>query len=262
MKRQSIHQQIDLLLNALAEQHEQFRERKDTIPQMELDLLLQNTRQLYEAILMLYHNNALSSLDEVKTAVMQRILAEKKPIERKTDESKTDAQLVVEPVSKETKIETNNPARMEELMVKTSNTQTVEEKKEKTGKFRKLSGGVNATLFQDTPSFADSFEDEVTLHEHIASKTSGTTIGDRMHRKPVPDLKAAIGINEKFLFINQLFDGNLQDYSEAIEKLNTSADLNTARQLISAELANRFNWITDNEHVRNFMDLVERRFIR
>ena len=60
MNRQSIHQQIDLLIKALSEQHQQFREGSGTIQQVELDLLLQNTRQLYEAILMLNHNNALS----------------------------------------------------------------------------------------------------------------------------------------------------------------------------------------------------------
>lgn len=261
MNRQSIHQQIDLLLNALTEQHAQFRPGKDTIPQMELDLLLQNTRQLYEAILMLHHNNALSSLDEVKAAVMQRILAEKRMIERKTDEVKTEVQKVAEPLQVEIKQETNH-VKMEEVIAKAGDSLPSGENGEKKVKPKKLSGGVNATLFEDAPSLADNFEDEETLHEHIASKTSGTTLADHLHRKPVQDLKAAIGINEKFLFINQLFDGNLQDYSEAIEKLNASADLTSAKQFVTAELAGRFNWTNNNEHVKSFLDLVERRFIK
>lgn len=261
MKRQSIHQQIDLLLKALTEQHAQFREGKDTIPQLELDLLLQNTRQLYEAILMLHHNNALSSLDEVKNAVMQRILAEKRSIERKTEEVKTEVPQRIEEVQAETKQETVH-VRMEELIVKAAEAVPAEENKEKKVKSKKLSGGVNATLFEEAPSLADNFEDEETLHEHIASKNSGTTLAAHLHHKPVADLKAAIGINEKFLFINQLFDGNLQNYSEAIEKLNTSPDLYAAKQFVSAELANRFNWTDNNEHVKSFLDLVERRFIR
>ena len=258
MKRQSIHQQIDLLLNALLEQHEQFRQHQGTIPQMELDLLLQNTRQLYEAILMLHHNNALSSLDDVKAAVMQRILSDRKENSGKAAE--TNMENVPAPAVVAVKTEAHH-AGMDELMAKAGSEQPALKNPDKKPKAKKLTGGLNATLFEDKPSLADNFEDEETWHKHIASKSSGNTVVSQLHRKPVADLKVAIGINEKFLFINQLFDGNLQDYSEAIAKLNASGDLNTARQFISSELVIRFSWPNDNEHVKNFMDLVERRFI-
>jgi hypothetical protein len=262
MNRQSIHQQIDLLLNALSGQHKQFRDGEGTIQQVELDLLLQNTRQLYEAILLLNHNNALSSLDEVKTAVMQRILAEKRVVEKKADQVEVNQH--TNPVNQDSikpALEEVHPNTMEEVMIKAEAAQPADLKIEKTVKTKKLSGGVNATLFEGAHTLADNFEDEVTIHEHIASKGTGKTIAENLHRKPIRDLKAAIGINEKFLFINQLFDGNLQDYSEAVEKLNNAGDLAAAKQLIAADLASRFNWPDHDEHVKSFIDLVERRFI-
>ena len=260
MKRQSIHQQIDLLLNALEEQHEQFRTHPGTIPQMELDLLLQNTRQLYEAILMLYHNNALSSLDDVKAAVMQRILTDRKGNHQPVKEEKVEEKPVQVPVQQIQKTEPVASGITDQLLAKAASIQPEDNRNDKKTTTKRIAGGVNATLFEDQHSLADNFEDEVTLHEHIASKSSGNTLASQLHRKPLSDLKAAIGINEKFLFINQLFDGNLQDYSEAIMKLNDSGDLNSAKQFIAVELASRFNWMDDNEHVINFMGLVERRF--
>ena len=243
MNRQSIHQQIEVLLAALTEQHEQFRGAKYSIPQPELDLLLQNSRQLYEAMLMLNHTNALSSLDEVKAAVTQRILAEKRAIEKKTEEVNVEIPKPVQvPLAEVKAQEPEVHHKMEELISKVADAKPIEEKKEKNGKPKKLSGGVNATLFEDTPTLADNFEDEISLHEHIAKKGSGQTVSEHLHRKPVRDLKAAIGINEKFLFINQLFDGNLHDYSEAIEKLNAMHDLEAAKQFVSSELASRFSW--------------------
>jgi hypothetical protein len=260
MNRQSIHQEIEILLNTLREQHEQFRGARYSIPQQELDLLLQNSRQLYEAMLLLNHTNALSSLDEVKAAVTQRLLAEKRAIEKKAAEKTQDENPKPSetPVT-EPKQEPVHP--MAEVIAKVAEEKPVEEKKDKAVRPKKLSGGVNATLFEDTHTLADNFEDEMSLHEHIAAKGSGQTVSDLLHRKPVHDLKAVIGINEKFLFINQLFDGNLHDYSEAIEKLNAMHDLASAKQFVSSELAGRFNWNENNDHVRNFMELVERRFI-
>lgn len=38
--------------------------------------------------------------------------------------------------------------------------------------------------------------------------------------EPVEHLKQLISINDKFIFINELFDGNLKEYNEAIETLN------------------------------------------
>ena len=56
------------------------------------------------------------------------------------------------------------------------------------------------------------------------------------------DLKDAIGINEKFLFINELFDGNLQDYSEALNKLNAFENLQSAENIFSVDLVTRYSW--------------------
>jgi hypothetical protein len=211
--------------------------------------MVQNTQQLFEALLMLNHHNALSSLDEVKAAVTQRILAEKRMFEKKAAETKVDQATKKDAA----------PAGMEKVIVKTAAEPTSEEKK--AGNPKKLSGGVNATLFEGSHSLANKFENEETLHKHIAAKAPGETVAENLFRKPIKDLKSAIGINEKFLFINQLFDGNLQDYSEVIEKLNNAGSLDTAKQMLSADLARRFNWETGDPHVRSFTELVERRFI-
>jgi len=261
MNRQSILQQIDVLVKALTEQQEQLRESSGTIPQMSIDLVLQNTRQLYEAVLLLNHTNALSSLDEVKAAVTQRILAEKKMIEAKTAEVKKAEQKTPEPVEKKEVPKPVQHADIEEVMVRADAPRAVEETSEKGSKAKKISGGMNATLFEGAHTLAEHFSDEESLHEHIAAKVPGKTLADNLHRKPVSDLKAAIGINEKFSFINQLFDGNLQEYSSAIDKLNNASSLDAAKQLITGELASRFHWASDNEQVQHFIDLVERRFI-
>src|SRR6188768_140898 len=83
MNRQSIHQQIDSLLKIIRDQHDHLKNHSSSIPQVEIDFMVQNLRQLYEAALMLNHTNALTSLDEVKTAVTQKILAEKRALEMK-----------------------------------------------------------------------------------------------------------------------------------------------------------------------------------
>jgi hypothetical protein len=48
-----------------------------------------------------------------------------------------------------------------------------------------------------------------------------------------PQLKSLIGINDKFLFINELFDGNLKEYNEAIETLSGFKDSRAAMEFLN-----------------------------
>jgi len=266
MNRQSIHQQIESLLKIIQDQHNQIKKRESSAPQVEIDFMIQNMRQLYEASLLLNHTNAMSSLDEVKSAVVQKILAEKKAIELKQPEPKKESskeEVVPQPTAiqslvapkpmaepvKEVVIEPAIP-----LQEKTKEPRTIAVKSKKASDF-------NSSMFEDKPTLGDKFGNGETLHVKIASKNGSKTLAEKLHHHPIKDLKQAIGINEKFLFINQLFDGNLQQYSEAIDKVNSLNNLESAREFITTELAVRLNWDDSNEHVQNFMELVERRFI-
>ncbi len=261
MNRQSIHQQIDSLIKIIRDQHEQIKNHQPSIPQVEIDFMVQNLRQLFEAGLMLNHTNALTSLDEVKAAVTQKILAEKRAVEMKQAEipekelQATSA--VTEPdVKVQESVPVNHP--MNEIIATVGTAEPMQEATTEKVKKKKTLSDVN-TKFEDIPTLGDKFGNEESFHKKISSSSGSKTLGDKLHHKPILDLKTAIGINEKFLFVNRLFDGNLQTYSTAIEKINAMADLATAKQ-VAAELAGQLNWEDNNEHVKNFMELVERRF--
>jgi hypothetical protein len=255
MNRQSIHQQIDSLLKIIRDQHEQLKNHSSSIPQVEIDFMVQNLRQLYEAALMLNHTNALSSLDEVKAAVTQKILAEKRAVEMKRNDDPPKEQKEI-PVMAQPQPESSHHSMNEVIASVGAVEPPVEATKSKPS--RKQPHDIN-TGFEDKPTVGGRFGSGESLHRKIASQTSSKTIADKLHRNPIKDLKAAIGINEKFLFINKLFQGDLQSYSAAVDKINSTADLSAAKQ-IAADLAGQMNWDDDNEHVKNFMELVERRF--
>jgi hypothetical protein len=78
-----------------------------------------------------------------------------------------------------------------------------------------------------------------------------------MQSKPIQSIESAIGINDKFLFIKELFNGNAQQYKETLEQLNNSADFNTAVQYMEQQ----FNWEMESEAVMKLLDLLRRRYI-
>ena len=74
--------------------------------------------------------------------------------------------------------------------------------------------------------------------------------------EPVTDLRRAIGINDKFLLIRDLFGGDGEAYEKAIGVLNDCADFDDCMIYI----AENYAWNPNSDGVKLLMDLLERKF--
>ena len=92
-----------------------------------------------------------------------------------------------------------------------------------------------------------------------AKKKSEESVGEKLQHKKITDLKASIGINEKFQFINELFEGNMKEYNVAIDQINNFTALEDAENYM-ADLQEMYKWNKENPITLNFIDLVQRRF--
>ncbi len=72
-------------------------------------------------------------------------------------------------------------------------------------------------------------------------------------------LNNCFGLNEKFVCINELFNGSKDDFNEAILKLDNEASYHEA--LLSASAyANKFNWNIEASTVKDFINKLKRRY--
>ena len=94
----------------------------------------------------------------------------------------------------------------------------------------------------------------------ILEMAEDNSLAARLQRKPVTDLMNAIGINDKFLLLNELFGGSMEKYNKSIRALNNFSTLLGAKTYMS-ELQIELQWDCDSDAYRKLDDLVERRFI-
>ena len=120
----------------------------------------------------------------------------------------------------------------------------------------------------DEYGFLFRFED-VSQSEDFETEKS-ETLGDRMlqedhslaaklQQNPVRDLRSVIGINDKFLFVNELFGGSMEKYNKSIDNLNDLKTLNGAMIYLN-ELKIELQWNSSNEAYRKISELVRRKF--
>ena len=115
-----------------------------------------------------------------------------------------------------------------------------EQKEEQVGQFSSFSYG-------DLAVFIHKYNQ---VDSNIASQFGVTKI---------QSLIGSFGINERLQFINELFDGSSEDFSNAIKTLDQQVSSENARTKV-AEFAVSNNWDVESETVAEFMQKIIRRY--
>ena len=113
----------------------------------------------------------------------------------------------------------------------------------------------NKELFELNEVMVDTSE---SLNESL--RADKKELGAVLHDAPIRDLKKAIGINDRYLFINELFRGDETMYERSIKTINSFNILPEAEYWIQRELKLKIGWPEDSEAVQQFDQLIRRRF--
>lgn len=118
----------------------------------------------------------------------------------------------------------------------------------------------NADLF-GTTTIADKLKNEKpSLSDRIAQGREDHSLAQKIQLKPISDLKTAIGINEKFQFVNDLFLGRTDLYNEAIHKINICGSAFTAEGIFE-DLSRTHNWDQKSEAYNKLKNFIKRRYM-
>lgn len=93
-----------------------------------------------------------------------------------------------------------------------------------------------------------------------ALKSGKTELASVLTDHPLRDLKKGIGINDRFVFLNELFRGDEAMYERSIKTINAFRILAEAEYWIERELKVKIGWDDSKEIVQHFYQLVRRRF--
>ena len=92
-------------------------------------------------------------------------------------------------------------------------------------------------------------------------KTETRELGQSLTEVPVRDLKKAIGINDRFVFVNELFRGDETMYERSLKTINDFKIYPEAEYWIERELKVKLGWDEGSEVVNDFYRVVRRRFL-
>ncbi len=154
----------------------------------------------------------------------------------------------------------------------------LEEIKKNMEAVNKMSSNNKPQLFfdpvEDTPTLIhqqpETHTHKIEIHQNIPTisgaslndslKQGKIELSDSLQETAIKDLRKAVGLNDRFLFINELFRGDETMYERSIKTINGFSILPEAEFWIRRELKLKLGWSDTNPVVKQFDQLVKRRF--
>lgn len=147
--------------------------------------------------------------------------------------------------------------------------EVIEEKKIEEPKIEEKREEVVQELFFEAPveeakpiskgkSIGEQYEQKKSIFENFSTNIKQDDISKRFNY-PKIDLRTAIGVNEKFMFINDLFSGNLREYTDFIQRLNEAETLEMANVILNAEKENK-RWVANSLSYGTLTEILAKKF--
>jgi hypothetical protein len=113
------------------------------------------------------------------------------------------------------------------------------------------------------PSEEVKVVEEIKLSETEPIKTATTNNTENSITQEIPQTKnfpsIIININDKFIFINELFAANSNEYNIAIEQINNTNSIEELTTYLNG-LTSIYSWNEDHEIVKKLFSLAKKRF--
>lgn len=116
------------------------------------------------------------------------------------------------------------------------------------------------TLIQNKVQPASETKTQMDLNDQLNEDREEW--GHTLQSTPIDNLAAVIGINDRYLFISELFRGDESMYERSILTLNKFQNFDQAHAWSERELRLKLGWDMENPITQQFEQLVKRRFMK
>ena len=289
----------DDLIRKVVSRYNQLYVPTGNVSQLELDLMLDDLRKLYDTFKHIGHINLSfqDTINKTEVKVNTTVLSDSQPAASATSAYRENQFVSPEPAiatpqpQQETVIITETepenraepekisepepeielPGETEEELIQEPRTEPEPEQNiqvEAATELPDVEIPVQEKAVYRAPVIPDQMPETLADRFNTGSKSLSETmgksqghsgIGSRLLFQPIADLNTGIGLNDKFSFISDLFGNSAVKYDEAIHRINKAVNLDEANWILQKYHSS--DWEHKPESIARLKDFVKRRFI-
>lgn len=100
-----------------------------------------------------------------------------------------------------------------------------------------------------------------TLNDYLSEKSpASTTLSDIQKNHRIASIRDHISVNQRYMFIRELFGNDPQEYQQAITELDQRQTYVEAFNFLRHEYAQKYHWKMDSEEVVELLEIVSKRY--
>ena len=103
------------------------------------------------------------------------------------------------------------------------------------------------------------FRESKTLLDEIG-REPGTTLVELHQNKKIKSIKKHITLNQRFMFVNELFGGDTTTFNKVLEELEAKEDYDHAIEYLLRNYAKKNDWLMESDEVVEFLGVLSKRF--
>ncbi len=258
MEKEKLINAIDFTIDSLKMHLNRIKNDDYKMHKVDVDLLIEKTRQLYGKLINLDGLTGSVEMEIVKEVDQQvKVITTEKELKEEPLTVNEMPEGMIDPEEREVETimditEVGVPAEEKTQQAEPEENKVVEKSEEDLSEKKEVQVRSTIDLFSTSaePTLGDKFKSD-----------EQPTIADKITKNPINELREAIGINEKFLFINELFNGDMGRYNKIIDELDqlqTMEGVNT--YLLELKIQNQ--WSDNNPALLKLTELLHRKFIK
>ncbi len=105
----------------------------------------------------------------------------------------------------------------------------------------------------------EKMEAPATINDRFTSQQKAS-LAEVLQKRKIDNIKSHISINQRFMFINELFGGDINIYNSALEKVDNCQSMNEALDYLQQNYVQQHQWDMESEEVAEFMDVLAKKY--
>jgi hypothetical protein len=119
---------------------------------------------------------------------------------------------------------------------------------------------VNKPALAAETNLNEKYKIERPSRADLYAKTTTSSLAENQINKSVQSLKDSISINQRYGFINELFNGENMEYHNTIKRLEGFGDADSAKNYLLKDVAPRYDWSKKEDLVSKLLKLIDRKY--
>lgn len=103
-------------------------------------------------------------------------------------------------------------------------------------------------------------EEKTTLNEKFEKKEQASSIAEVHESGKISEIQKSISVNQRYMFLNDLFNGDPKAYHTALEEVENSNSFDDSVEILVQNYSKKYEWDMNSDEVKELLKVIFKRF--